>query len=934
MNDSPLAGITSVVPISKGGSGASTIDEAIVMLGGIPRSSIGHPNGIAQFGIPLITTAPVDIVTIDGPVSPVAGSTVTYKITNYDTLTTYVLSPGVTRSKDILTYTVPATLSHVMFNINGRNIINPNVPLPNAAGTIVISAHAVATGDIVSATLTDTDEITNDIAWTITRQGELPVQLPDTGQTAMYIVPSTGIYTFEAKYDDLVSMGQVVLSDGITATYVAPIEIPGIIRLSHDVVITGTEIIASLDDMNGIPNGAVKWTVNQMPVPGGNYAMHYTPMIAGPHVIQASYIDTDGYIELPSVTLTAHEPANHAGVVMLSSYTAMTSETITAKVFDLDGIIGSVVWKVNDVIVPNASGSSITYTPTAAGSIKIQALYMDGLGAADAPFATLVATATVNQPGSILLSSTTVQTGTEVIATLLEGNGVKGSVVWKANGIIIPGNGSVVHYIPLASGQITMQAIYTDRAGYASTPVAIFDAIAPGDVAGVVSLSKSTVSQHDTIIARVVDGNGITGPVVWRVNGVTQSGNAQSLSYLAKDVGDIVIQATYTDNAQHPSSPSAILQVLALANTPGKLTLSDARIKLGQSITATLFDSNGISGAVQWSINGTASTETGPVLTCTPAAAGDTLIQAVYTDLLGVTATLSDVVNAYVPVNIVGTITISAASVIAGRTVTATLADLDGVSTVSWTLYDAVTNAEIASLPDSVFVYIFDAPATATACYVKATYLDNAGFNQTVQSETIQVIPDQTPGYITVQASAQAGDVIDVTLTDVDGATVVGWVASAGEIIGTGVDAILTCPDAPDPQTVMITATYTDAKGNPEIHTATVAVDRGQVIGEIIISVLDVPIILNEIRPGDPIKADVIDGNLIAPQTKTWSRMIDGVLVPFDLADYTNGIPDDGLTFTAPATPSELIIICTYTDGLGLDEVVSRTITITDTAVY
>ena len=121
--------VTGTIPVSRGGTGASTIDEAIVNLGGIKLSAIGAPGTPAKLGPGAAIPSGTPVVggtggtTIEGPIWLYAGVPANYTITNYDSNTVYVISASVgtiSRTGDVLTYTPPAVVGSGSFAINGK----------------------------------------------------------------------------------------------------------------------------------------------------------------------------------------------------------------------------------------------------------------------------------------------------------------------------------------------------------------------------------------------------------------------------------------------------------------------------------------------------------------------------------------------------------------------------------------------------------------------------------------------------------------------------------------------------------------------------------------------------------------------------------------------------------------------------------------------
>lgn len=123
-----------VIAIEEGGTGASTSQEAINNIGGISRHLLGRPGGIAisnsagKFTIPSNSIAISEAV--EGPRQIVRGSTVTYRITNYDSRRPVVISVNagsVIQNGEEFQVTAPPTGSQIVLTIGNRSVIIPLV---------------------------------------------------------------------------------------------------------------------------------------------------------------------------------------------------------------------------------------------------------------------------------------------------------------------------------------------------------------------------------------------------------------------------------------------------------------------------------------------------------------------------------------------------------------------------------------------------------------------------------------------------------------------------------------------------------------------------------------------------------------------------------------------------------------------------------------
>lgn len=123
-----------VITIEEGGTSASTSQEAISNIGGIASQMLGRPNGVAisnsagKFTIPSSSIAISEAV--EGPRQLVRGSTVTYRITNFDSrrpVTVSVSAGSVVQNGEEFQVTAPGTGSQIVLTIGNRSVIIPLV---------------------------------------------------------------------------------------------------------------------------------------------------------------------------------------------------------------------------------------------------------------------------------------------------------------------------------------------------------------------------------------------------------------------------------------------------------------------------------------------------------------------------------------------------------------------------------------------------------------------------------------------------------------------------------------------------------------------------------------------------------------------------------------------------------------------------------------
>ena len=228
-----LGALDRVLGINEGGTDATTDLTAVQNLGGIHRSMINRPGGIA--GLDALGRLPIDLIdadtiSIQGPVLLNSNQVATYTITNYDTFTSYTISAitgTVSRVEDVITYTAPSANGTAGFRINdrvfdiavGQTLINKPViqspvnlsnnlggdvtfvtaPFDAVGGTDTHSSSSwQVSSDINFNTLIGeaVNSTINKISWTVTGLSE---------NTTYYVrVKHTGVNSGTSGYSDIV----------------------------------------------------------------------------------------------------------------------------------------------------------------------------------------------------------------------------------------------------------------------------------------------------------------------------------------------------------------------------------------------------------------------------------------------------------------------------------------------------------------------------------------------------------------------------------------------------------------------------------------------------------------------------------------------------------------------------------------------------------
>lgn len=127
--------MTTIAPINKGGTGASTAEQAIVNLGGVSRDRIGQLGGIAQADtnghIPISILQEIGLsvgYSITGPEQVVIGQTAFFHISNYNMLNPVEISTDVGSCEligDVIHVTPPASGTELTLTIGARTLVLP-----------------------------------------------------------------------------------------------------------------------------------------------------------------------------------------------------------------------------------------------------------------------------------------------------------------------------------------------------------------------------------------------------------------------------------------------------------------------------------------------------------------------------------------------------------------------------------------------------------------------------------------------------------------------------------------------------------------------------------------------------------------------------------------------------------------------------------------
>ena len=460
------------------------------------------------------------------------------------------------------------------------------------------------------------------------------------------------------------------------------------------------------------------------------------------------------------------------------------------------------------------------------------------------------------------------------------------------------------------------------------------------DEEGEVALSPARGNIGAQLTATLTDPDGTPTGVSWDwarskdgATGWTNILGTNSNIYTpdSDDVGHYLrATANYTDPEGPGKSASARTSAALLADDDGRVTLSETRPGIGDTVTATLTDPDGSITNRTWQWASSSDGESGWTNISGATSATYTVVAADLGYFLRATANYDDgegadksalgVTSAAVVEDDDGSVTLSPSSPSVGDRVTATLTDPDGGVTEAiwqWAYSSNGTSnwTDIAGATSRTYTVVSD----DLGSYLQATvsYDDAAGAGKIAEAITAAAITADDDGSVALSPTGPSdGDRVTARLTDPDGGvTGVTWTWASSPNGLSGWRDILNATSATyTPVTTDVgrylraTATYTDAAGpGKSAEAVTAAAITADDDGSVALS------------PTGPSVGDRVTARLTDPDggvtgvTWTWASSPNGLSGWRDIlnatsATYTPVTTDVGRYLRATAT---------YTDAVG-----------------
>ena len=518
----------------------------------------------------------------------------------------------------------------------GRSVISEATERVDREGMLMVSPSPPVAGEVVTATLTDEDGMVTGLVWKWERSPRdgTPVWETIAGAASSAYTATTSddggkLLRVTAEYDDAIGGGRVVVSPATL-----PVDRPGVVSLSTGTPVAGEAIMAELtDDDGGIRNRMWQWESSPDEDPqawtvvSGASTNGYVPEAgdAGRLLrVAVAYDDATGTGRTATSDATAQ--VDQLGVVTLSSTVPDVGIRLMATLDDPDGMVTGVAWQWRsspDQAQPswsNVAGAvAATYTPVAAdeGMLLLAMVTYDDTTGSGRTVAS-PATSRVGKPGTVTLSGDGPEVGIAVTATLTDPDGSVADKEWQWQSS--PGTGAPdwvdisgaqsETYTPVAgdAGKLLRAVVnYGDASGAGRTATSL--ATGRVDQKGSVGLTSYLPVVGVELTATLVDPDITDTTPAWRWEsspgvgkeswGVIPGAEAATYTPVIGDSGRLLrATATYDDGTG--TDRTATSRATGRVDQPGTVTVMPEVPEVGQEVTATLADPDGMMANQVW----------------------------------------------------------------------------------------------------------------------------------------------------------------------------------------------------------------------------------------------------------------------------------------------------------------------------------------------
>ena len=636
---------------------------------------------------------------------------------------------------------------------------------PNNPAAVLITGTAKV-GELLTAVVSDSDGLPKDIAYKWIANGV------EVGTARTYRVT-------EADKGKRLSV-QVVFTDkkGFIESAASDVTEPvAALNKPASVIIKGTlrvgqTLINAITDTNGVPsNIRYQWLADGVEV-GTASTYKLTDNDKGKRIsLQVTFIDNDGFEESATATTSTPVAALNKPASVDVYGDVRVGERLTAVIADANGVPSDVTyqWLADGTEVGNTS----SYTPTETDKgkrLSVQVSFTDNDGFTEDVLSTTEPVKALNKPASVVINGIA-KVGETLTATITDDNGVSSNIIyrWMVDGTLV----STASRYRLAEADkgkaVTLRVIFTDNEGFnenvTSAPTAPVKAL--NKVASVAIVGITRVGE--TLIPVVTDANGISSDISyqWRANGV-EIGTQDRYTLTEADKGKTInLQVSFIDDdgfeEDVTSAPTAPIQAL---NKPASVAINGV-VKVGETLTATISDANGVSSSVshQWLVNKSYVGMSASYTLTERDKGGRVSLRVMFVDGEGFNESVTSAQTAPVsPLNYPASVAIDGI-VRVGEALTAIITDDNGVpidATYKW----MVNNIEVSTQDR----YTLTEADEAGVVSVYAAFIDNDGFEESATSEqTAPVQPSNKPASVVINGLMVVGETLTATITDDNG---------------------------------------------------------------------------------------------------------------------------------------------------------------------
>lgn len=663
-----------------------------------------------------------------------------------------------------------------------------------------------------------------------------------TNSDTYAFTPFTGdLVTCELTSNATCATGNPATSNSETMTVNQNLPVSVSIVRDANSVCAGTTVNFTATPVNGGLTPSYQWYVNELPAGTDSPNFSYQPV----------NLDVVDCIMTSSETCTSGNPAlsNALGMIVnpvlpvsvsieasANSVCLGTSVTFTATAIN-GGAVPVYIWKVNDVIVPGASGSTYTYAPANNDEVKCELnSSIACVSGNPATSNTIVMDILTPQTVSITIapSANPVCAGTQVTFTAYPVNGGSSPAFEWRVGTRRMGNNPTMTYTPVNNDAVTCRL--TSNAYCVANPFVIsapyimtVNPVVPVSVS--IIASANNICDGTTVEYTATPTNGGANPTYqWMVNTFDVPGATDATySYMPSD-NDLVsclMTSDLTCTTGNPATSNVIdMTVYPVYNLSVTIDADNEEVCEGTSVLFTAYPVDaGASPAYQWSVNGSEVIgATNATFSYVPSNLDAVICVVTSAEPCtngnpATSNTVTITVNPYVEVSVY--IEPNSNPSCVGSTVTFTAYPVNGGAspTYEWLLNESV----VPGVSGSVYSFIpneFDKVTCKMTSSLACTY------SSVVTSDTVVMnIYPYLPASVTIDASAtmvDEGTVVVFTATPVNGGyvPVYQWKKNGNVVAGVSGSTYSYVPADGDEVTCVMYSTYLCPTGSPATSNA------------------------------------------------------------------------------------------------------------------